>query len=186
MIEITIKDIPPSEYWDEQNQMFVEEKGCKGQTLRLEHSLVSLQKWESKWCKSFLSKKEKTYEETVDYIKCMTLTQNVNPDVYKGIDQDHIDKINEYIKAPMTASYLPESPNKPGSREAVTAELIYFWMITLNIPFECRKWHLNQLLSLIRVCERKNQPPKQMGKGELARRNHSLNAARRKKYNTRG
>ena len=179
MLEIVI---PSIELWDEEKQEFENKKGV---TLKLEHSLVSLSKWESKWCKPFLSKDDKTLDETLDYIKCMTLTQNVDPDIYKYISRDSVNKIMEYINAPMTATTIREEKGS-NSREVVTAELIYYWMISLNIPFECQKWHLNKLLTLIRVCNIKNQPPKKMSKREIMSRNASLNAARRKQLNTKG
>ncbi len=158
-------------------------KGC---TLSLEHSLVSLAKWESKWCKPFLSNdKEKTYEETLDYIRFMTVTQNVDPRVYENLSRENIQKINDYIEAPMTATTIREKGGK-GSKEIVTAELIYYWMIALQIPFECQKWHLNRLLMLIRVCNVKNQPSKKMSKRDVMSRNTSLNAARRKAMGQRG
>ena len=180
MLEIVI---PETEQWDEVNQEFIT---SNRQILRLEHSLVSLSKWESKWKKPFLSNKEKTYEETIDYIKCMTLTQNVNDTVYNLLDKDNIEKINKYIGDPMTATTFKEDPNKKGGREIITSELIYYWMISLNIPFECQKWHLNRLLTLIKVCGIKNQPPKKMGKKDVMSRNAALNAARRKQMNSRG
>lgn len=171
------------ELWDEEKQEFVEPKY---QTLNLEHSLVSLSKWESKWNKSFLSKTEKTHEETIDYIKCMTLTQNVDPEVYSYLTRENIDKINEYIHAPMTATYFSDNNGGKNSREVTTSELIYYWMISFNIPFECQKWHLNRLLTLIRVCSIKNQPPKKMSKQEIMSQQAALNAARRKQLNTKG
>ena len=180
MLQITI---PAEEKWDESKQEFVY---SEGQTLRLEHSLVSLSKWESKWKKAFLTKKDKTYEETLDYIKCMTLTQNVDPDVYLHLTNKNIEEINAYISDPMTATYFSDEGQKKGSNEIVTAELIYYWMIALNIPLECQKWHLNRLLALIRVCEIKNSPPKKRSRKEIMSRNAALNAARRKKLNSKG
>lgn len=171
------------EQWDEVNEIFIYPKG---QTLQLEHSLVSLSKWESKWCKPFLSKKEKTFEENLDYVRCMTLTQNVDPEVYSYLTSSNIDVINQYIDAPMTATTFREEKTGKPNREQVTAEIIYYWMIALNIPFECQKWHLNRLLTLIRVCDIKNSPPKKMGKREIFKRNSALNAARKKQLNTRG
>lgn len=180
MLQITI---PGIELWDESREIFTQ---TKEQTLQLEHSLVSLSKWESKWGKAFLSKQEKTYEETIDYIKCMTITQNVDPNVYNNLPKSIIDKITEYIEAPMTATYFSKEQSSGNNREQVTSELIYYWMIALNIPFECQKWHLNRLLTLIRVCNIKNQPPKKMSKRAIMSRNAALNAARRKQLNTRG
>jgi len=180
MLQITI---PAVELWDERKQEFII---TKEQTLQLEHSLVSISKWESKWCKPFLSKQEKTFEETLDYIKCMTITQNVDPEVYNYLTNKNIEEINNYINAPMTATYFSDEKTSKTSREQVTAELIYYWMIALNIPFECQKWHLNRLLTLIKVCSIKNQPPKKRSRKEIMSRNAALNAARRKQLNTKG
>lgn len=175
--------IPAVEQWDEVKQEFVY---TKDQTLSLEHSLVSLSKWESKWCKAFLTKQEKTFEETLDYIKFMTITQNVDPKVYNYLTNENIDEVNRYIEAPMTATYFSEDKTSKISREQVTAELIYYWMISLNIPFECQKWHLNRLLTLIKVCNIKNTPPKKRSRKDIMSSNAALNAARRKQLNTRG
>lgn len=180
MLYITV---PATEQWDEAKQEFI---STKETTLQLEHSLVSLSKWESKWHKAFFSKKDKTFEETIDYIKCMTLTQNVKPEVYACLTKSNIEEINRYIGDPMTATTFFEEKQGGGSSETVTAELIYYWMIALNIPFECQKWHINRLLTLVRVCNIKNQPPKQMGKGERLRRQAELNARRRQQLNTKG
>lgn len=173
MLKITI---PETENWDEVNECFVY---SKEQVLSLEHSLVSVYKWESKWHKPFLETKLTT-EEMVDYIRCMTLTQNVDPNAFYNIDQECIKKINDYIHDPMTATWFSEKPNNKGSRQIVTAEIIYYWMISLQIPMECQKWHLNKLITLIRVCNEKNSPPKKMSKREIMERNKSLNEARRK------
>lgn len=181
MLNITI---PAIDGWDDDKQEFVDIK--PSQTLSLEHSLISLSKWESKWCKPFVSTKDKTQEEIIDYIKCMTLTQNVADDVYNRLSFENIKQINEYINAPMTATRFFNDKNVKTSREQITSEIIYYWMITLNIPFECQKWHLNRLLTLIRVCNIKNQPPKKMNRREILSRNAALNAARRKQLNTKG
>lgn len=181
MLTITI---PAVEMYDEQkNEFFIAQKE---QTLQLEHSLVSLSKWESKWCKPFLSKDNKTTEETLDYIKCMTITQNVKPETYNYLSPKNIADINAYINAPMTATTFYGDNQKGRNRETITSELIYFWMISLNIPMECQKWHLNRLLTLIRVCNVKNTPPKKRGKRELASEYAALNAARRKQFNSKG
>ena len=175
--------IPATELWDKSKRQFIT---TKEQTLQLEHSLVSLSKWESKWCKPFLTNDAKSIAETIDYIRCMTLTQNVDPYVYSALTDEHIEQVNEYIQAPMTATWFAEEKNKKPNREQITSELIYYWMIALTIPFECQKWHLNRLLTLIRVCNVKNQPPKKMSKKDLISRNAKLNAERRKLLNTKG
>ena len=180
MLYITV---PSCEMYDESIEEFVY---AKEQTLQLEHSLVSLSKWESKWCKPFLSKQDKTMEETIDYVRCMTVNQVSDPTVYSRLTLDNLNSINEYIGSPMTATTFSNTPKGGSSGEQVTSELIYYWMIALNIPFECQKWHLNRLLTLIRVCEVKNQPPKKMSKREIMSRNAALNAARRKKLGTKG
>lgn len=180
MLRITI---PSAELWDEKNQEFIY---TKSQSLQLEHSLVSLSKWESRWNKPFLTKREKTLEETVDYIKCMTLTQNVKQEVYKYLTSENVSEINRYIELPMTATRFFEEKKAPKNTEQVTAEFIYYWMIALNIPFECQKWHLNKLLALIRVCNLKNQPPKRYSRREIMKRNAELNASRKKQWNTNG
>lgn len=175
--------IPGGEQWDEQTQEF---KYAEGYTLSLEHSLVSLSKWESKWNKPFLSKDAKTAEETIDYIRCMTLTENVNPEIYYNLTNENITQVNDYIGESMTATTFTEEKSGKGGREIVTAELIYYWMIALQIPFECQYWHLNRLLTLVRVCNIKNAPPKKMSKRELMNRNAALNAQRKAKLNSKG
>lgn len=172
------------EKWDEEKEEFIlpEHK-----TIRLEHSLVSLSKWESKWCKPFLSNNDKTTEETIDYIKCMTITQNVDSETYKFLTKSNIEEISNYIEAPMTATTFRNIEKKGKMNgEQITAELLYFWMIHYGIPFECQKWHLNRLITLIRVCSVKTSPAKKMSKIDVAERNRALNEARRKKYNTKG
>ena len=178
MLEITI---PGQEMWDESKEEFI---STKGTTIQLEHSLISLSKWESKWHKPFLGKGEKTVEETLDYIRCMTLTQNVNPEVYSFITNDIVNQIIGYIEDSMTATWFAEDKiaegGKSKEKRVVTSELIYCWMVTLNIPFECQKWHLNRLLTLIRVCNEENKPPEKKNKREIAKNHAAINAARRK------
>lgn len=178
MLKITI---PAREMFNEETQEFFT---IKEHTLQLEHSLVSLSKWEAKWNIPFLSKNEKTVEQTIDYIRCMTITQNIDDDVYYGLSTKNVEDINNYIQAPMTATTFRKETKK--SSEVITSELIYYWMVALNIPMECQRWHLNRLLTLIRICNIKNTPPKKMSKRELMSRNAALNAARRKQLNTNG
>lgn len=174
--------VPGREMYNEKTNEFFQTHDC---VLQLEHSLVSLSKWESKWNKPFLSKDNKTLEETIDYIKCMTITQNVDDEVYTRLTDKNIRDINEYIGKPMTATTFSKKPNNI-SREIITSELIYYWMIALQIPMECQRWHLNRLLTLVQVCNIKNEPPKKMSKREIMSRNASLNAARRNKLHTKG
>jgi hypothetical protein len=174
--------IPSVELYDEVKEEFIV---SKEQILKLEHSLVSLSRWESKWCKPFLSKENRTFEESVEYVRCMTTTPNVDPDTYKYITPDIINKIKDYIDAPMTATTFPLDGKTP-NHDTITAEIIYYWMIALNIPFECEKWHLNRLLTLINVCNVKNQPVKKMSKKEIMSRNAAINAKRRQQMNTNG
>ena len=180
---LTLRIPISQEGWDEEKQEFVEPRY---QTLQLEHSLVSLSKWESKWQKPFYSKKEMTDEEALDYIKCMTLSKNVDPDVYKHITRENVKEVMDYIENPMTATTFGKNDKGQINKEVITSELIYYWMIASNIPFECQKWHLNRLITLIRVCSIKNTSPKKRSKREIMSRNAALNAARRQQMNTSG
>ena len=180
MLRITI---PATEMWDEGRQEFIYSKEYN---LQLEHSLVSLSKWESKWCKPFFSTKEMTPEETIDYVRCMTITQNVPPEVYNNINNAIVKQVTDYIQAPMTATWFSDNKQSRGGSETVTAELIYYWMIALQIDMKCEKWHLNRLLTLIKICNIKNAPPKKMSRREVTSRNAAINAARRKQFNSKG
>jgi hypothetical protein len=169
--------------FDERINRFITTKST---TLQLEHSLVSLSKWESKWKTYYLNNDKLTNEMSIDYVRCMTLTQCVDPKVYDYLTEEDMKKIREYIDDPMTATTFTKS-NAPARRQIVTAEIIYYWMVAQQIPFDpCQKWHLNRLLTLIRVCDEKNSPKKKMSKREAMSRQRSLNAARRAKYNTSG
>jgi isocitrate dehydrogenase kinase/phosphatase len=179
MLKITVSI---TELYDEINNRFIP---SKEQTLCLEHSLVSLSKWESKWHKPFLSSGDKTIEETIDYIKCMTITQNVDDDIYNSVSNETIKQVCDYIDEGMTATTF-SNESRTINRQVITAEIIYYWMIMMNIPFECQKWHLNRLLTLINVCNIKNNPPKKMSKKEIASRNSALNAARKRALHSEG
>lgn len=174
--------VPSVEMFDDKTNRFYK---TKSQDLRLEHSLVSISKWEAKWQKPFLSKDDKTIEETLDYIRCMTLTQNVPPDVYTRLTESNIEEISKYINASMTATTFTNKNMKP-NREIFTSEVIYYYMIAFNIPFECQKWHLNRLITLINICYIKNQPAKSMSKRDIMARNKALNAQRKAQLHTKG
>lgn len=179
MIEIVIPDM---ELYDETKNEFIT---TKGQSLILEHSLVSVSKWESKWHKPFLTNNPKTIDESIDYIKCMTITQNVKPKIYSMINEGNILEIKKYIDDDMTATTFNVS-SKTKNNEIITSELIYYWMVSFNIPFECQKWHLNRLLTLLNVCKLKNEPPKKMSRSEIISRNSAINEARKKALNSKG
>lgn len=185
MLKIVVPAMVLGETYDEKKNEFTQIT-TKEQTLQLEHSLVSLSKWEAKWHKPFLSKEKRTPEEIIDYVRCMTLTQNVDPKVYQALTPANLAEVSAYIDASMTATTFPNRGNRPPNYETVTSELIYYWMVSHNIPFECQKWHLSRLLTLINVCNVKSSPPKKMSQREIMSRNRALNAARRKRFNTRG
>jgi hypothetical protein len=191
MLEI---DVQPSEVWDNEKEEFLT---IPGGHLCLEHSLISLSKWEAKYEKPFLvDEPQKTNEEMLDYIKCMTINRGINDSVYLGLTSEHYKAINDYVSASRTATTFNDTrasnPNKTKTKtygrrhqSIVTSEIIYYDMIAFNIPFECEKWHINRLLTLIHVCSIKTQPDKMKGK-DLAKSNRSLNAARRAKRHTKG
>lgn len=175
--------IPDKEFYDETNERFVV---FKSEKLQIEHSLFAISKWESKHKKPFLSKESMTAEETFDYIKCMSLNELSNPIGYYCLSNDNMKEINAYMTDPMTATTITRRDNKPPSREILTAEVIYYYMTALNIPFECQYWHLNKLFTLIEVASIKSQPPKKMGKNQTMKSNAALNAARRRATHSKG
>lgn len=182
MLTITVGD---KDLFDERSNEFVTQKG---QVLELEHSLVSISKWESITEKPFLGREEKSLEDTILYVKCMTLNGDFPLSLYRQLGDEQVRKINEYIAAKMTATWFKETPNQPPSREIVTAEVIYQWLVALQIPFEVQHWHLNRLLTLVRVCNEKNQPPKQRktSRKDLAASRRALNEQRRAQMGTAG
>lgn len=180
MLELNVPDI---ELYDEKLEAFT----CiEGITVVMEHSLVSLSKWEASWRKAFLMPKQKlTPQEIVGYLRSMTITQNVPSAIYRYIYSYRLSEVYDYIEAPMTATTFSKITSKK-NREVVTSELLYYWMIVFNIPFTCERWHLNRLLTLIALCNLKQQPDRKMSKAELAQRNSDLNSQRLRELNTRG
>lgn len=178
---LTIK-VLVEETFDESTNEFSSEYA----TLELEHSLVSLSKWESHYEIPFLSSKDKTPEQIHWYIEAMVLDPKIPPEVFQRLSQENIDSINNYINAKMTATWFSNRPNQSPNREIITAELIYYWMFSSGIPKECEEWHINRLLTLIKVFNHKNAPAKKMSPREAADRQRALNAERKAKMGTRG
>ena len=179
-----VLDIPERELFDESTDRFIK---TKAQTLKLEHSLISISKWESRWLKPFLTKEKKTQEELLDYIKCMNTNPVQDTDIVQYLSANELNKIIEYINSPMTATTVTFfDEKKPRAKEeTVTSELIYYWMISAEIPFECEKWHINRLFALLKICSAKNAPKKKMTK-DMAQSQAALNAKRRANLKTRG
>lgn len=180
MLTITV---PGAELFNESTQEFTTTKDV---ALELEHSLVSLSKWESIVGKAFLGPEPKTNEEVILYIKCMTISTGIGSEVYSRLTSDNYEAVNEYINSKMTATWFYEDKNAPKSREVVTSELVYYWMFSLGIPIECESWHLNRLFTLIRVFSVKNSPGRKMSKKDLAAHRSALNEQRLKQLGTRG
>lgn len=179
--------IDETEIFDETTNEFHYIKAC---TLNLEHSLISVSKWESKWKKSFIPNgklDKRTDEEMLDYVRCMTLNQNVDPNVYKCLKKSDLKTIADYINDPMTASKVTSRGGSRGRGKMITSELIYCWMAMYQLPFEvCEKWHLNRLLMLIKICNVENSEPKKMSTRDVIRQNAAINAARRAQLHSKG
>lgn len=180
MLEVVI---PAQETFNDATQTF---DYTKEVTLQLEHSLISISKWEARWHTPFLDGKPKTTEQRIDYIRCMTLNRHIDSKVYGFLTQENLQAIFNYIENPMTATTFKKLPHQRKTGEIQTSETIYYAMIACQIPFECQRWHLNRLLTLIEVCGRKNAPKKKMSSKEIMSQQVALNAARRKKLNSKG
>lgn len=180
MLTLIIKG---DEYFDETSSKFITVGDVE---LVLEHSLIALSKWESIVKKPFLSKESKPPDEIRLYIEAMIISPNFPPDIASRLSQEHMDAVNAYIDSSESATTFGSMPETRGRGETVTSELIYYWMVAFNIPFECQTWHLNRLFSLIRICNLKNTKPKRMSRQQLAERNRALNEQRRAKLNTTG
>lgn len=175
--------VPGREFFNDATQEFIKTEDF---TLELEHSLVSLSKWESKHQKPFLSPNDKTSEEVLSYVEAMVLTKIFPPDIFSRLSQENVDAINAHIESKESATWFSEAPGGPKSKEVITSELIYYWMVAHNIPFTCETWHLNRLFTLIKVCNLKNAPAKKMSRSEIIARNRALNEQRRAQYGTTG
>lgn len=175
--------IPGGTHWDKVNEKFLEFDQVE---LKLEHSLLSVSKWEAFYQKPFLAPGEKTREEVLGYLKAMVMTPDADLDAVLRCDQKSIDEIQAYIASPQTATTFAEMPQHRGPSEIITSELIYYWMASAGIPFETERWHLNRLLTLIRVASIKSSKPKKISKHEIAQRNRQLNEQRKQQYGTKG
>lgn len=194
MFEITI---PGEELWDARRAEFTSTKAV---TLRLEYSLVSLSKWESKWHIPFFDDSmEKTPEQMQDFVRCMTVTQGVDPTVYARLTVENLNAIYRYMEDPMTATWFAGEgrPGEkyqngtakrrarrrpPGTGKVLTSEVLYSRMFQAGVSIECERWHLNRLMTLIRVCQEEQAPPRKMSRKDALRQRRELNAARMKKY----
>lgn len=179
-------EVPDGEFFSNETNEFIR---IKKTTLQLEHSLISLRKWEARWHKPFLSDEQKSPEQMIDYVKCMTIKE-VDPNIYKVMSKEVLDAISAYIEDPMTATWFskPDTPegSAPPKKEVITAEIIYYWMVTLGIPESFERWHLNQLMTLIKVIELKNAPKKKMDAKAQREQMAQINAARRARLNSKG
>lgn len=172
-------DVVVADSYDETTQTFVSAEKVR---VKLEHSLFTVSKWESFWEEVFLSNKEKTQKQTLSYVEMMVLNEELPPGVFHRLIENHLEEIKRYIEAPMTGLKVVNDPNAPPSREIVSSELIYYWMISMNIPVQFEHWHLNRLMNLIQVFNRKNSPKKKMTQKER----RDLNRQRQREWNTRG
>lgn len=177
--------IPDRDFWDPIQERFISVKGVE---IDLEHSLESVSKWESKWHVPFHDdRKKKTFEQNIDYVRCMTLTPDVNPNVFNYMTEQNVKDISDYIGDTHTATWFNDTNKRSGRKEVITSEIIYYWMSVYNLPESYQKWHLNKLMTLLRVCAEKNNPDgNKKNKGATAAQRRALNAARKKKYHTRG
>lgn len=170
--------VPKCELWDEVHEEFIR---TKAYTLRLEHSLVSISKWEAKHHISFFVTKL-SGELLLSYIKCMTLNPDAPDNVYMALTNANLKAILDYINDPMTASKVSADVTRVGRDDYVTSELVYYWMTKYNIPAEYEKWHINRLIMLIRICIEKEKPPKKMTQAELYARHAAINARNKARF----
>jgi hypothetical protein len=180
MLELVIGS---AEFYDEEKELFVQRGGA---VVQLEHSLVSLSKWESIWEVPFLSKESKTSEQIISYIECMNLTPDLPEGFFSRLSEDNYSEINAYIEKKSSATWFNDSPAGRRNSETITSELIYYWLVTFQIPFEVETWNLNRLFTLVKVCNAKNQKPKKQSRNEVVARNRELNEQRKRALQTNG
>jgi len=180
MLAITV---PELESYDEASSRLIKSESY---TFQLEHSLASLSKWESEFERPFLTDGPKTPEETIAYVKCMTLTDGVPESIYTRLSSENYVQINNHINAKMTATWFNDRPQPGRGREVITSEVIYYWLTSYNIPFECDQWHLNRLLALVKVANAKNAPKKKMGRRDMLAQRDQINAARKAQAQSKG
>lgn len=180
MLRLTI---PEEELFDEGTQEFISLDSIE---LELEHSLLSLSKWESFFEKSFLGTDDKTNEEIMYYVWCMVLDDRIDQSILNRLTRKNLIEINEYISSKQSATTFGEMPSRPGRNEIITSELIYYWMVAFTVPFECESWHLNRLFSLIKICNIKNSKQQPQSKKDVAKRYQELNAQRKANLGTTG
>ena len=183
MLTITVSG---EELWDAGTETF---STFEDTILELEHSLISLSKWESKHKKAFLGPEPKSTEEVIDYIKIMVLTPSFPSEIFSRLSPENLTDINEYLDSSESATTFANIRQTKGRSEIITAELIYFWMVNHQIPFECQYWHLNRLFALIRICNIKNLKDKKMSKSDRAamiQERRNLNAQRKEQLGTTG
>lgn len=181
MLEVVLSG---DEFFNEETEEFVVSEPV---VVRLEHSLASVSKWEAKYQKAFLTEDTKSSEEIYDYLKMMVLDEEISDEVFARLSNENLDEINAYIESPQSATTFGNMPERTTRGERVTSELVYYWMVAFQIPFECQHWHINRLFALIRIANIKNNPnQKKMPRHQIAQRNRELNERRRREMNTKG
>lgn len=175
--------VQSKEWFDEKKSEFITFDGAD---LELEHSLKAIREWEGKWERPFFSDKQMTKAEFIDYVRCMTLNK-VDKLAYLSLSNANVREIQKYLEKKHTATWFSNKQNTPKRRnETVTAELVYYWMTELGIPYTCESWNFNTLMTLIEVCNRKNAKPSKRNSSDILSEQAKLNAERRKRLNTKG
>lgn len=188
-LDLKIK-FPKTEYFDENSQRFITLEPIE---LRFEHSLYAISKWESVIKKPFFPSNKgdtMTNEELLFYIQCMIMDESFEPkELLYRLDEETITKLKDYISDNMTATWFNDSRKvnivgKP-HKEAVTSEMIYYYMFSLGIPIYCEHWPITRLTTLIRIFAVKNDN-KPMSRREEAVSRTELNRLRREALHSKG